>query len=146
MGVVSERPVTGKPKEVIKISMATGILHHQDKIYIQKRLADDVWPNLWEFPGGRIKEGETPEEALVREYYEETGFTIHRLEKIAAIRHSFTRYRVTLHCYHCHLQTSKTEPILNAAQEYRWAAPEELENFAFPAPHRSLINRLAGEL
>ncbi len=145
-GVVSKRPVAGKPKEIIPITMVSGVLRHQGKIYIQKRLADDVWPNLWEFPGGRIEEGETPEEALVREYAEETGFAVHDLSKIATINHSFTRYRVTLHCYHCRLRGKATEPNLHAAQEYRWADPNELETFAFPAPHRRLINRLAGKL
>ena len=145
-GVVSKRPVASKAREIIPITMVTGVLRHQGKIYIQKRLADDVWPNLWEFPGGRLEEGETPEQALVREYQEETGFAIHGLEKIATINHSFTKYRVTLHCYHCRLRDSSTEPVLHAAQEHRWADPDDLENFAFPAPHRRLINRLAGEL
>ena len=145
-GVVGERPVAGKTRESIPITMVSGVLRHQGKIYIQKRLPDDVWPNLWEFPGGRIKEGETPEQALVREYREETGFDIHGLEKIATIKHSFTKYRVTLHCYSCRLQNSDTTPVLHAAQEYRWISEEELENFAFPAPHRSLINRLAGKI
>jgi A/G-specific adenine glycosylase len=144
--VVKERPVAGKPKESIKISMVSGVLRHRGKIYIQKRLADDVWPNLWEFPGGRIEEDETPEQALVREFREETGFAVHDLKKIATISHSFTRYRITLHCYHCRLQGSDTGPVLHAAQEYRWADPDELENFAFPAPHRRLIHRLAETL
>ncbi len=145
-GVTSERPVAGKAREIIPITMASGILQHQGKIYIQKRLPDDVWPNLWEFPGGGIHEDETPEQALVREYREETGFAIHGLEKIATITHNFTKYRVTLHCYHCRLQGNGITPILHAAQEYRWVTPEELENFAFPSPHRRLINRLAEEL
>ncbi|MBU4228681.1 MAG: A/G-specific adenine glycosylase, partial [Proteobacteria bacterium] len=51
-GVANERPVAGKAREIIPITMASGILRHQGKIYIQKRLPDDVWPNLWEFPGG----------------------------------------------------------------------------------------------
>ena len=145
-GMVGERPVAGKPRKIIPITMVSGVLHHQGKIYIQKRLADDVWPNLWEFPSGRMEVGETPEEALVREYEEETGFAVHELKKITTINHSFTRYRVTLHCYHCRLRGNATEPVLHAAQEYRWAAPHELDNFAFPAPHRRLIKRLAEKL
>lgn len=142
-GVVNERPVTGMRREIIPITMTSGVLRHQGKLFIQKRLADDVWPNLWEFPGGLVEEGETPEQALAREYLEETGFVIHGLEKIVTLRHSFTRYRVTLHCYHCRLQGNGTEPVLHAAQEYRWVKVDELEEFAFPAPQRRLINRLA---
>ncbi|MBA3002533.1 MAG: A/G-specific adenine glycosylase [Desulfurivibrio sp.] len=143
--VVNERPVAGKAKEIIPITMVSGILHHQGKIYIQKRLPDDVWPNLWEFPGGSIEKNETEEQALVREYCEETGFAIRDLEKIITIKHSFTKYRVTLHCYHCCLQNGETQPTLHAAQEYLWVNPEELEHFAFPSPHRRLINHLAGK-
>jgi A/G-specific adenine glycosylase len=145
-GVVSERPVAGIPKKIIPITMVSGVLRHQGKIYIQKRLPDNLWPNLWEFPGGQLEEDETPEEALVRGYREQTGFAIDGLEKITTIQHSFTRYRVTLHCYHCRLQDNQTEPTLHAAQECRWADPDELEDFAFPAPQRNLINRLAANV
>jgi A/G-specific adenine glycosylase len=145
-GVVGERPVAGKPREIIPLTMASGILRHQGKIYIQKRLDNAVWPNLWEFPGGRVEEGEKPEHALVRKYREETGFAVHGLEKIATLRHSVTRYRITLHCYHCRLESTGTKPALHAAQEYRWAGPDELEHFAFSAPHRCLINRITDEL
>lgn len=140
--VVNERPVADKGKEIIPITMVTGVLRHHGKLYIQKRLADDVWPNLWEFPGGRLKEGETSEEALIREYREETEFTIQIVKKIATIKHGFTKYRVTLYCYLCRLQHNDTKPVLHAAQEHRWANLEELDEFAFPAPHRRLINRL----
>ena len=137
-----ERPVAGRKQERIPIDMVTGVLHHRGRIFIQKRLADDIWPDLWEFPGGVMEEGESQEQALVREYREETELTVQPLEKIATIRHSYTRYRVTMHCYTCRLAKSNSRPVLHAAQEYRWARPEELESLAFPAPHRRLIGML----
>lgn len=146
LGVVTERPIPIKSNTTIPIEMVTGILIHQGKIFIQKRLQDDIWANLWEFPGGRLKPGESPEEALRREYLEETELRIGNLEKIMKVKHSYTRYRVTLHCFYCTLLNGHATPVLHAAQEYRWISPRDLKNFAVPAGHRKLIASIQDEL
>jgi len=140
--LVDKRPITTKPSQAVFIEMATGILTHKGNILIQKRKPEGVWANLWEFPGGRLEPGETPEMALVREYTEETELSIGKLKKITTIHHSYTIYRVTLHCYFCSLVDGSFEPVLHAAQEYRWVTPEELSHYAFPAGHRKLIDHL----
>ena len=66
-GSVADRPVTGSRQKTIVIEMVTGVLAHKGRLFIQQRLADDIWGGLWEFPGGRLEEGESPTEALVRE-------------------------------------------------------------------------------
>ena len=146
LGVVNQRPISNKSKNIIPIEMVTGVLIHQGKIFIQKRLENDVWGNLWEFPGGRLKPGENPEEALCREYLEETEFQIGKLKKIMVVNHGYTRYRVTLHCYYCAIINGKTTPALHAAQESRWIKPSELKKFAFPAGHRKLIATIQDDL
>ncbi|MEW6501972.1 MAG: (deoxy)nucleoside triphosphate pyrophosphohydrolase, partial [Thermodesulfobacteriota bacterium] len=110
------------------------------RIFIQKRPPAGVWANLWEFPGGQLEAGETPEEALIREYREETEWEIHSLCRLRLVRHSYTRYRVTLHGFRCELAPGSGPPVLHAAQEYRWVAPAELDCFAFPTGHRQLID------
>jgi len=141
-GVVNERPVLTKPSQAIFIEMATGILIIAGRIFIQKRKPKGVWPNLWEFPGGRLEPGETPEMALVREYAEETQLQIGKLEKITTVKHSYTIYRVTLHCYFCSLTDDIFNPVLHTAQEYSLINPEDLSKYAFPAGHRKLIDHL----
>ena len=141
-GTVEERPVTGTKPESVQIVMATGLLLHEGRIFIQKRLDDDVWANLWEFPGGRLHKDELPDEAVKREYREETGFDVEVIEDLGVVRHSYTIYRVTLHCFVCRLLSKGTEPKLSAAQEYRWVEWDELRRFAFPAGHRKLIARI----
>ena len=142
LDLVAERPVLPEPPKTIFIEMATGILEHAGRFLIQKRKSHGVWANLWEFPGGRLEPGETPEMALVREYLEETELVVGNLKKITTVQHSYTIYRVTLHCYFCSPTDGSFEPILHGAQEYRWVQPTELSDYAFPAGHRKLINHL----
>jgi A/G-specific adenine glycosylase len=143
LDIVLERPIPAKAVKYIPIAVATGVLMAQGLIYIQKRPATGVWAGLWEFPGGSIEGPETPQQALVREYLEETGFAIQALQKLAVIQHGYTKYRVTLHCFSCALPENRPTPppILTAAQEYRWVRPEKLADLAFPAGHRKLIDQ-----
>jgi len=140
--VIEKRPLAVKSSQTVFIEMSTGILTRNGKILIQKRKPKGVWPNLWEFPGGRLEAGETPEMGLVREYAEETELKIGKLKKITTVQHSYTIYRVTLHCYFCSVVDSRFKPVLHGAQEYRWVMPEELSQYAFPAGHRKLIDHL----
>jgi A/G-specific adenine glycosylase len=138
-GVVNERPIPVKGKQIIPIEMVTGVLVSSQRVFIQKRLAHDIWGGLWEFPGGRVEEGETLEEAVAREYLEETEFQVEVCEKITTVIHHYTRYKVILHCYICKLLSSK-KAVLHAAQEAKWIAVEELQDFGFPAGHRKLLS------
>ncbi len=145
LNITADRPVRSKRTEITPIIVATGVLEHHGRIFIQKRLPKGAWASLWEFPGGRIEPNETPEQALVREYQEETGFKITIRNPLGVIKHGYTRYRVTLHCFLCTLGTDNTTPTLHAAVEYRWAPLDELDHFAFPAGHRKLIDQLRQE-
>ncbi len=138
-GVVHERPLPRKGKKVIPIEMATGILFHDDQIFIQKRLENDIWGGLWEFPGGRLEEGEQADEAMVREFLEETELQVEVCEKITTVVHHYTRYKVILHCFTCRFRLGFENPVLHAAQESRWIQPKDLHVYGFPAGHRKLI-------
>lgn len=146
LGLTAKRPVLTQPPKTVFIEMATGILEHRGKLLIQKRKPQGVWANLWEFPGGRLESGETPEMALVREFKEETNLSIGNLKKITTVFHSYTIYRVTLHCFFCSLTGGRSVPVLHTAQEYRWVHPYELAAFPFPAGHRKLLDHLRHEM
>jgi A/G-specific adenine glycosylase len=137
--LIPERPVPKKSKKIIPIAMATGILIHEGQLFIQQRLADDVWGALWEFPGGRMERGEKPEQTVVREFLEETEFSVAVTSKITTTVHHYTRYKVTLHCFLVHLAQTDRDPILHAAQDFQWISFEDLKEYAFPAGHRKLI-------
>lgn len=142
LGLVERRPVTGGKKGTTSIEVALGILVRRGKIFIQKRPGKGLMPHLWEFPGGKIQEGETPEEALAREFREELELEIRNIGRITTIRHGYTSFKVTLHAFFCEPLDESREPMLRAAVDSRWATPEELDKYAFPAANRKLIRML----
>ncbi|BBD07088.1 A/G-specific adenine glycosylase [Desulfovibrio ferrophilus] len=143
LGITEHRPVPGKKVDITPLSIATGVLINKGRIFIQRRHEDDVWGGLWEFPGGGVEEGETPEQAVVREYAEETGFEVVAQNPIRIIKHGYTRFRVTLHCFFLAAVNGLGPPALTAATAHKWATLEELDDHAFPAGHRKLIDALA---
>ncbi len=138
-GSVADRPVVGNRQKTMLIEMATGVLAQEGRLFIQQRLADDIWGGLWEFPGGRMEEGETAEQAVVREYLEETGFTVEVCGYLTTQIHHYSRYKVVLHCFACRRIGVDSSPQLQAAQASRWIFADELGQFAFPAGHRKLL-------
>jgi A/G-specific adenine glycosylase len=128
------------------VTIVTGVLRQGGAVFVQKRLEGSVWGGLWEFPGGRLEPGETPEEGVIREFMEETGFAVEVSGKHGVIVHYYTSYKVTLHCFVLHLPADGTPspPCLTAAVEWRWVTPAELEGLPLPSPHRKLASMLFG--
>jgi A/G-specific adenine glycosylase len=145
-GTVSQRPVAIKKPDKVDIIMACGIIAHQGKLYIQQRQADDVWGGLWEFPGGRLEQGESPAEAARREIAEETEFQVAELRPFASVSHCYSKYRVKLHAFSCRLaEGQQPQPTLHAADQFCWVSREELDSYAFSSGCRKLISRMAAK-
>jgi len=148
-GAAQARPVLKPGPEIVRVDMACGVLAWRGRIFIQKRRMNDVWPGLWEFPGGVMEQGERPEETLVREYMEETGLAVSAGPGIGVLRTSYTRYRITLRGYFC-AAAPGVDPVaehrLNEADEARFVEPGELARFAFPSGHARLVTKLLTDL
>ena len=141
-GTVERRPVSLPRKAPTPVEASVGVIVRNDRIFIQKRPGSGLMPHLWEFPGGKLKDGETPEEALVREIDEELGVSVRCVDKIGVIRHSYTSFRVALHAFLCELRDPKQEPELRSSVDCRWVTRRELDGYAFPAANRKLISML----
>jgi A/G-specific adenine glycosylase len=150
LGIVAERPVPGKKYGYSALEIISGVLVHNGRLFIQKRLDSGVWAGLWEFPGGRLEAGEEPAAGVVREFFEETEFPVTVKRCLGVVRHAYTRYRIRMHCFVCGFaQAPDSEPpapVLHAATDFRWAFPAELEGYAFPAGHRKLLDAWLPEL
>lgn len=153
LGIVHERPVPGRKTSIVPLTVASGVLSCRGKIFVQQRLNTGAWARLWEFPGGRVEADESPAEAVVREFREETGFAVRVRRPYGIIRHGYTTFRVTLHCFGLELEDENATSlrdaegrplpeVLTAATACRWLAPEELNGIALPAAHRKLADML----
>ena len=139
---VEFRPLPTARDKRIDIVMACVVLCRDDRFFIQQRLADDIWGGLWEFPGGRLEDGETPLAAARREVAEETGWQVGQLEPLDTVIHHYTRYRVTLHGFVGALPEGAGAAQLTAAQRSAWVTAAQLADYPFPAGHRRLAQRL----
>lgn len=121
-----------------KIEAVIGIIEKKGKFLIQKRPSTGLLADLWEFPGGKIEEGETPEKALKREIKEEIGTETHEEQFLTRVRHSYTQFQVTLQAYACSL---KTEPVLDK-KRHRWVSLKTMRRFPFPSGSAKVIKFL----
>ena len=149
LGIVDERPVPGRKTPVTHAVVVAGLLREHGRFFVQRRLLDDrVWAGLWEFPGGMVEPGERPEEAVVREFREEVEFEVRVLRPLGIIRHNYTSYRLSLHCFELGLVSAPSalpEPVLHEACDWRWAGLDEIHALPLPAAHRKLMDAWLGE-
>ena len=121
--------------------IAIAVVEHAGRFLVGQRPPGVPLAGLWEFPGGKIEPGETPEAAAVRECREETGLTALPLFRYPEHLHAYEHGRVQLFFIACQLAADRaSEP----QAPYRWADRSELASLEFPAGNAQLIDLLAG--
>ena len=96
--------------------------------FVQRRAPTGLLGGLWEFPGGKLEPGESPERAAVRELLEETGVRVRQLERVGVVRHGYSHFTVELHVY----RGRPVRPLPPPRPGRRWVAPRDLDRLALP--------------
>ncbi|MGE4800957.1 8-oxo-dGTP diphosphatase MutT [Yersinia hibernica] len=123
------------------LHIAVGIIRNsQQEIFITQRAADSHMAGFWEFPGGKVEQGETAEIALKRELLEETGITVKEAVLLKVLEHTFTDRIVTLSFYM--VETWDGEPFGREGQPMRWVNQSNLVAEEFPPANKSIIELL----
>ncbi len=116
------------------------IWNQQQQILIDRRRPTGLLGGLWEFPGGKIEVGETVEDCIKREIWEELGIVIAVGTRLITIEHAYTHLHVTLIVHHCHYIEGTPQPI--ECEEIRWVSLNEIDKFAFPEANFQIIAAL----
>ncbi len=108
-----------------QIEVVAAIIRKDDKIFVTQRGYGD-WKDWWEFPGGKMESGETPEEALVREIREELSAEISVDEFLCTVEYDYPQFHLTMHCFLCSLIGEALH--LNEHEAAKWLGKNELDS------------------
>ena len=97
---------------------------------------------LWEFPGGKLNSGETPESALIREVKEEIGLDVIQYKFLGEVSHTYSQHSVSLLVYHVSDFCGEAH-CCEAQMDLRWVAFDSLQDFEFPEANSQIIELLA---
>lgn len=118
---------------------AVALLDPDNRILLQKRPEGKELAGLWEFPGGKVDPGETPERALIRELQEELGIDVREscLAPLAFASHAYKGFHLLMPLYVCRQWKGRPEP--REGQELAWVAPNRLGDYPMPPADIPLI-------
>ena len=123
-----------------QIEVVAAIIHNdQGRIFATQRGYGE-WKDWWEFPGGKMEAGETPEEALRREIWEELETRIVVEKFVETVEWDYPAFHLTMHCYLCHVESGHLE--LKEHEAAKWLNKDELESIKWLPADWDLVRRL----
>jgi 8-oxo-dGTP diphosphatase len=125
---------------VTAVNVVAAVVDDGDRYLVTQRLAGVHLAGLWEFPGGKVREAESHEQALRREMLEELGVDVEVDGLVLSTSHQYSDRTVSLHFYRCRLRGL---PIPQLGQRMQWVTRAELGALEFPAADASLIALLS---
>ena len=123
-----------------QIEVVAAIIHDDEgRIFATQRGYGD-WKDWREFPGGKMEPGETPEEALLREIWEEleTRIVVERLVK--TVEWDYPKFHLTMHCFLCHIESG--HPVLLEHEAARWLKQGKLDDVNWLPADRIVVDEL----
>jgi 8-oxo-dGTP diphosphatase len=142
-----EQPRNQNPAGLPIVLVAAVVLVNQDnQILLAKRPKDKPMAGLWEFPGGKVKEGETPEFALARELAEELAIETREccFAPLGFASHSYDDFHLMMPLYVCRMWQGDPQPV--EGQELAWVDKMDLAKYEMPEADIPLIYQIQDRL
>ena len=121
-----------------KIEVVAAVILQDGKLFATQRGYGE-WKDWWEFPGGKIESGETPEEALKREIREELATEIEVKELLTTIDYDYSKFHLTMHCYLCTILSG--QPSLLEYEDARWLEMNEVNSVRWLPADKDVIEK-----
>jgi 8-oxo-dGTP diphosphatase len=123
--------------------VAAVIERNDRRLLIGQRRRGDTSPLKWEFPGGKVEKGETPEVALARELKEELGATMRRSVPLGRVVHKYAETPEELEILFFATAISEGDLVPRKFEKIAWVLPKELGDYDFLAANAGLVANLA---
>jgi 8-oxo-dGTP diphosphatase len=124
----------------VRIVVAAAVIIRDGRVLLTRRAEGQHLAGLWEFPGGKLEDGESPEEALVRECQEECGIEVEVAEILEVTHHRYPKKEVLLLFYRCELRGGQVRHLEVA--DHAWVAPEDLDDYPLPPADEGVVARI----
>lgn len=136
---ITKRSPTGLPRLLV---VAVALVDIDGRVLLAQRPAGKSLAGLWEFPGGKVKEGETPEAALVRELKEELAIDITEscLAPFTFASHAYETFHLLMPLYLCRIWKGTPAPM--EGQALRWVRPLDMRQYPMPPADTPLVAML----
>lgn len=121
------------------IQVAAAVIRDGDRVFATQR-GYGPYRGGWEFPGGKIEQGETPEQALAREIREELDTEVAVGEKIAQVEYDYPEFHLSMGCYWCTVRSGHL--TLKEHEAARWLGMEEMDAVGWLPADQIAVRRI----
>ncbi len=130
--------MSDKPKRMLLVA-ACALVDTDGRVLLAQRPEGKQLAGLWEFPGGKVEPGETPEETIIRELHEEIGIETKAacLAPLTFASHSYDDFHLLMPLYVCRRFTGTPEP--REGQALKWVRPKQMRDYPMPPADEPLI-------
>ena len=139
-GQVARYPHRLAGPAVPRYRIAVGVVLKKKRVLITQRKADGLLGGLWEFPGGKIKKGESAEAAVVREIQEEVNLSVTVDQKLTGVKHAYTHFKIHMDVFICRYESGRIK--LNGPVDFRWVTAEGIDRFPLPRANHKFLPAL----
>ena len=122
-----------------KIEVVAAIIRKGDKIFATQRGYGD-WKDWWEFPGGKMEPGESPEDALKREIHEELSTEISVDNFLCTVEYDYPKFHLTMHCFWCSIESGNL--ILKEHEAAKWLSLDQLDSVNWLPADKLVIEQM----
>jgi len=134
---VANYPKRQKLKPTPQYRIAVGVVFKNDRVLITRRKTEGLLGGLWEFPGGKIKDGESPQAACIREIKEEVNLSVHIDRHLTKVEHAYTHFKIVMEVFCCNFESGRV--YLRGPVAFRWIRLNEYKNYPFPKANHKFI-------
>jgi 8-oxo-dGTP diphosphatase len=131
--------MTRQTSHPILLVTACALVDADGRVLLTQRPEDKTLAGLWEFPGGKVDPGETPEESLIRELHEELGITVKPacLAPLTFASHTYETFHLLMPLFICRRYEGIPRPL--EGQALKWVRPKDMRDYPMPPADVPLI-------